>query len=90
MKWPDDYWPKHPAPPNAAAWDEAIASFKRERDKFKTLARDTPDLYALVPTERVIRRTFAASCFSRTTTRITSVSSSPSAARSARGSREDP
>jgi uncharacterized damage-inducible protein DinB len=44
------YWPKHPAPPNAAAWDEAIASFKRERDKFKTLARETTDLYALVPT----------------------------------------
>ena len=50
LKWPDDYWPKHPAPPNATAWDEAIASFKRERDKFKTLARDTTDLYALVPT----------------------------------------
>ena len=37
LKWPDDYWPTHPAPPNAAAWDEAIASFKRERDRFKTL-----------------------------------------------------
>jgi uncharacterized damage-inducible protein DinB len=50
MKWPDDYWPRHPAPPNAAAWDESIASFKRERDKYKTLARETKDLYALVPT----------------------------------------
>ncbi|PYR74624.1 MAG: ABC transporter [Acidobacteria bacterium] len=50
MKWPDDYWPAHPAPPNAAAWDESIASFKRERGKLKTLARDTKDLYALVPT----------------------------------------
>ena len=26
MKWPDDYWPRHPAPPNAAAWDDALAS----------------------------------------------------------------
>ena len=50
MKWPDDYWPRHPAPPNAAAWDESIASFKRERDKYKRLARETEDLYALVPT----------------------------------------
>ena len=50
LKWPDDYWPIHPAPPNATAWDEAIASFKREREKFKTLARETTDLYALVPT----------------------------------------
>ena len=38
--------------PTAAAAKnaEAIASFKRERDKFKTLARETTDLYALVPT----------------------------------------
>jgi len=50
MKWPDDYWPKDPAPANAAAWDECIASFKREREKFKALVRDTKDLYALVPT----------------------------------------
>ena len=50
MKWPDDYWPRHPAPPNAAAWDASIASFTRERDTFKALARDTKDLYALVPT----------------------------------------
>ena len=49
MKWPDDYWPSHPAPPNGAAWDDAIASFKREREKVKQLARDTEDLYALVP-----------------------------------------
>jgi uncharacterized damage-inducible protein DinB len=50
MKWPDDYWPKAPAPPNAAAWDESIASFRREREKLKTLARETKDLYAVVPT----------------------------------------
>ena len=50
MKWPDDYWPKDAAPPNSAAWDESVASFKRGREKFKTLARDTKDLYALVPT----------------------------------------
>ena len=50
MKWPDDYWPRHPAPPNAAAWDESIASFKREREKLKQLAREAKDLYALVPT----------------------------------------
>ena len=50
MKWPDDYWPTDPAPANAAAWDECIASFKREREKFKALVRETKDLYALVPT----------------------------------------
>ena len=50
LKWPDDYWPGDPVPPNAAAWDSSIASFKREREKFKTLARDTEDLFARVPT----------------------------------------
>ena len=50
MKWPDDYWPKNPAPANAAAWEECIASFKREREKFKALVRDTKNLSALVPT----------------------------------------
>jgi uncharacterized damage-inducible protein DinB len=50
MKWPDDYWPKHPEPPNSHAWDESVASFKNERERFKKLARETDDLYALVPT----------------------------------------
>jgi uncharacterized damage-inducible protein DinB len=49
MKWPDDYWPKA-APPDAAAWDLSISGFKRDREAFKTLARSTPDLHALVPT----------------------------------------
>ena len=50
MKWPDDYWPKDPAPPNAAAWDASLASFRSDREKFKVVARETKDLYALVPT----------------------------------------
>jgi uncharacterized damage-inducible protein DinB len=50
LKWPDDYWPKTPAPPNAAGWDDSIASFKREREKLKQLARQTKDLFATVPT----------------------------------------
>src|SRR5262245_10663922 len=50
LKWPDDYWPTDPAPPNAAAWDDSIASFKREREKVKQLARDVDDLFASVPT----------------------------------------
>src|SRR3954469_2493501 len=50
LKWPDDYWPSRPAPPSPAAWDESVASFKREREKFKQVARDTNDLFAAVPT----------------------------------------
>ena len=50
MKWPEDYWPKAPEPPNGTAWDHSLASFRREREKFKSLARETTDLYAPVPT----------------------------------------
>jgi hypothetical protein len=50
MKWPDDYWPKDPAPPDTAAWTKSIASYTRSREKLKKLARDVEDLTAKVPT----------------------------------------
>jgi uncharacterized damage-inducible protein DinB len=50
MKWPDDYWPKHPAPPNAKAWTDSVASYARSCDELKRLAREVPDLSAKVPT----------------------------------------
>jgi hypothetical protein len=49
LKWPDDYWPA-PTPPSEAAWTESIASFKRSRERMKTLAHDAEDLTAKVPT----------------------------------------
>jgi uncharacterized damage-inducible protein DinB len=64
LKWPDDYWPKNPQPPNTAAWDDSIAAFKKERELFKKLARETVDLYALVPkgkgTQTYLRAIFLA------------------------------
>jgi uncharacterized damage-inducible protein DinB len=50
MKWPDDYWPKEPAPPNAKAWTDSIASYTRAREDLKKLAREVDDLTAKVPT----------------------------------------
>jgi uncharacterized damage-inducible protein DinB len=50
LKWPDDYWPKDPAPPSAEAWDRSIAGFTAGRTRFKALAQDAENLYALVPT----------------------------------------
>jgi uncharacterized damage-inducible protein DinB len=50
MKWPDDYWPTEPAPPNAEAWERTLASVRHTLERFKALARETGDLYALVPT----------------------------------------
>ena len=49
-KWPDDYWPKSPAPASAAAWDDAVASFKADREAMKALTTDpTLDLFAKIP-----------------------------------------
>lgn len=51
LEWPDDYWPASPAPPHAAAWNESVESFKKDRERLKQLVRDGGvDLFALVPT----------------------------------------
>ena len=50
ITWPDDYWPKEPAPPDAQAWTDSIKAYTRSRDALKQLARDVEDLTASVPT----------------------------------------
>ncbi len=48
--WPDDYWPKKSSPPSAAAWDESIRGFQRDRAALRQLARDPAvDLTAPIP-----------------------------------------
>ncbi len=49
LTWPDDYWPKRAAPPNARAWTASVAAFARARKDLKQLARDVEDLTAKVP-----------------------------------------
>src|SRR5258706_14706639 len=49
LKWPDDYWPVNPAPPDGAAWDAVLTAVGRTREQFKKLARETKDLNAGVP-----------------------------------------
>lgn len=56
-KWPEDYWPGHPEPPNANAWKDSIASYVNVRDDLKRLAREVEDLTATVPTGKA-RQTF--------------------------------
>ena len=40
MKWPDDYWPKNPAPSSEAAWDKSIKSFHDDLAAMKKLVED--------------------------------------------------
>src|SRR5262249_32465991 len=49
MKWPDDYWPKSPAPPSAEAWDASLAQIRRDMEAVKRLALDRADLAAKIP-----------------------------------------
>jgi uncharacterized damage-inducible protein DinB len=46
----EDYWPSTVAPPTAAAWDESVADFRRDRHALKKLASDpSVDLFASIP-----------------------------------------
>ena len=50
MKWPDDYWPKTEAPPDAAAWDKSVAQFRRDLKAIEELVSDAgTDLTARIP-----------------------------------------
>ncbi len=50
MQWPDDYWPKAPAPRDAAAWDQSVAQLHADNARLQQLARDLAvDLDAAVP-----------------------------------------
>jgi len=48
--WPKEYWPESPAPPSAAAWDQSVAQYQRDREDLVRLAADTSiDLFATIP-----------------------------------------
>ena len=50
MTWPNDYWPQTAVPPNAAAWDESIAAFHRDREALQQFFSDgSLDLFATIP-----------------------------------------
>jgi len=50
LMWPNDYWPKNPAPPSEAAWDKSVKSFHDDLGAMKTLVNDPKtDLFAKIP-----------------------------------------
>ena len=49
-KWPEGYWPKTEAPPNAAAWDNSVKEFRRDLKAMEDLVADPKtDLFAKIP-----------------------------------------
>ena len=62
MKWPDEYWPKEPAPPSERAWDDSIATIRRQLAELKRLAEDPSlDPSARVPHATADHQTYARS-----------------------------
>jgi len=51
LKWPDDYWPKKPEPPNADAWQKSIDQIRKDRTAFEALldSVDDPNLIRPFP-----------------------------------------
>jgi hypothetical protein len=46
MAWPDDYWPKLPAPPTNDSWQNSIAEIRADRHRFEQLLlKPNVDLY---------------------------------------------
>jgi hypothetical protein len=40
-KWPEGYWPKTEAPPDKHAWDESVATFRKEAKALEDLVLDS-------------------------------------------------
>ena len=50
MKWPDDYWPKSPAPPSKNAWDDSVRQIEADREAFiELLSAKNADLFGKLP-----------------------------------------
>jgi DinB family protein len=47
-KWPEGYWPETAAPPDAAAWERSVESFRKDLEAMASLA-DSGDLYTPFP-----------------------------------------
>ena len=49
-EWPGGYWPKTPAPPNAAAWTRSVRAFAADLEALCALVEaKSTDLYARIP-----------------------------------------
>jgi hypothetical protein len=47
--WPEGYWPPTEGPPNAAAWNESVKSFRKDLKSLETLiANPKTDLFAKI------------------------------------------
>jgi DinB family protein len=49
-KWPEEYWPKSPEPPDEKAWDKSVRAFRKDLKALSELvSNEKTDLYAKIP-----------------------------------------
>ena len=49
-EWPEEYWPKSPAPPDDKAWDKSVRAFRKALKALSELVSDEKtDLFAKIP-----------------------------------------
>lgn len=49
-KWPEEYWPKSPAPPNEKAWDKSVRAFRKDlKSLCEFVSDEKTNLYAKIP-----------------------------------------
>ena len=49
-KWPEEYWPKDPEPPDEKAWEKSVKAFHADQKELCDLVLDEKtDLYAKIP-----------------------------------------
>ncbi len=50
LKWPDEYWPKGAAPPNAGAWEKSLKAYRADLRALESIVADISiDLLAPLP-----------------------------------------
>jgi uncharacterized damage-inducible protein DinB len=50
--WPDDYWPKGPAPPSASSWKKSVQEVAADRKALDDFIARVPDLTVAIPHAR--------------------------------------
>ncbi len=49
LKWPDEYWPRNPEPPDADAWHKSVEQIRQDRKAFEKLLDSVDDSNLISP-----------------------------------------
>jgi hypothetical protein len=49
LKWPEEYWPKNPEPPNGQAWSKSVEQIREDRKTFERLVDSVDDSDLIKP-----------------------------------------